>query len=60
MHISFGYVYASALLDSGSASHYFIAAPQITKFSNSIQKSLLCSTKPMEVHLDDNSSFISH
>ena len=47
------------LLDSG-ASHNFIAAPQVTKFSNSIQKSLLYSAEPMEVHLADNSSVISH
>ena len=46
------------LLDSG-ASHNFIAAPQVTKFRNSVQKFFLCSVKPMEVHLANNSSIIS-
>ena len=49
---------ASALLDS-SASHNFIAAPQVTKLSNGVQKSLLCSVEPMEVYLADNSTIIS-
>ena len=47
------------MLDNG-ASHNFIAAPQITKFSSNIQKSLLCPFEPMEVHLASNSSVISH
>ena len=47
------------LLDSG-APHNFIAAPQVIKFSYSIQKSLLCSSKPMEVHLADNFLVIFH
>ena len=50
---------ASALMDSG-ASHNFIAAPQVIKFSNNIQESLISSFKPMEVHLADYSSLISH
>ena len=50
---------ADVLLDSG-ASHNFIAAPHVTNLSNSIQKSLLCSDEPMELHLADNSFVISH
>ena len=49
---------ASALLDSG-ASHSFIVAPQVTKFSNSTQKFLLCSAEPIKVHLAENYSVIS-
>ena len=49
----------SALLDRG-AYHNFIAAPQATKFEKSVHKSLLWSTGPMEVHLDENYWAISH
>ena len=48
----------SAQLDG--ASKNFIAIPQIIKFSNSIQKFLLCSSKPIELHLAESSSLISH
>ena len=51
---TFSAVFSSVLLDSG-ASHNFIAAPQITKFSNSIQHSFLCPDKYIKVHLTDNS-----
>ena len=50
---------SSVLLDS-DASHNFIAAPQVSKFSSSTYKSLLCSDYPVKVHLADNSSVISH
>ena len=49
----------SVLLDSDT-SHNFIAAPQVTKFSNSTQKIFLCFYKPMEVHLADNFLVTSH
>ena len=55
----FGSVFASELLDSGT-SHNFIAAPQVTKFSKSAQKFFLCSSDPIEVHLTNNYSVISH
>ena len=47
------------LLDSG-ASYSFVAASQVIKFINSVQKSLLCSAEPMEVHLADSSLLISY
>ena len=47
------------LLDSG-ASHNFIAVPQTIKLSKSIHKSLLCPINPIEVHLVENSTVISH
>ena len=47
------------LLDSG-ASHNFIAAPQAIKFSNSIHKFFLYPDKPIEVHLANIFSVISH
>ena len=58
-YVLFGIVSASAVLDSG-ASHNFIAAPQFTRFSNNVKKSFFCPGKPMEVHLADNSSAVSH
>ena len=55
MHVLSGAVFASALLDNG-ASHNFIAAPQVIKLSNNIQKSFFCPYKPVEMHLADNIS----
>ena len=49
---------ASSLLGSFS-SHNLIAAHQITKFNNSIQKLLLCSDEPIEVQLTPNYFVIS-
>ena len=49
----------SALLDI-SASHTFIAAPQVTKFYYSIQKSLFYPDERMEMHLAYNSLVICH
>ena len=59
LHVSFGGVPASVLLDSG-ASQNFIAAPQLTIFNNSIKKSLLCPDESIEVLLADNSLVVSH
>ena len=59
MHVSFAAVSVSAMLDS-STYQRFIAAPQVIKFSNIIQKSSWCPDEPIEGHLDDNSSVISH
>ena len=47
------------LLDSG-VFHNFIAAPQVIKFSNSFKKYFLYPDRPMEVHLTDNYSVVSH
>ena len=47
------------LLDS-STSHNFIAVLQVIKFSNSIQKSLVCSDDPMEKHLAENFLVFAH
>ena len=58
LYVPFSAVSASALLDSG-ASHYFIAAPQLIKFINNVQKSISYPGEPIEVHLADNSSVIS-
>ena len=52
-------MFSSVLLDSGT-SFNFIAAPQILKYSNNIQNSFLFPFEPMEVHLDDYYSVISH
>ena len=46
LYVLFGTASASVLLDYG-ASHNFTAAPQVIKFINSIQKSLLYPVKPM-------------
>ena len=51
--IAFSAVSASAPLDS-SASHNYAAAPQVAKFSSSVQKLLLYTAKPMEVHFAGN------
>ena len=52
-------VFASALLDGG-ASHNFIAAPQVIKFSKSIHKSFLFPAEDMKVQLTYNSLVIFH
>ena len=59
LHVFFGAVSTSTLLAS-CASHNFIAAPQVTLFSSSVLKSLLCSVEAIEVHSTENSLVFSH
>ena len=48
------------IANNSSVSHNFKAPRQVAKFDNSIQEFLLCTAEPMEAHLTDYSSLISH